>query len=150
MQPKQSVELRLSLIPGDIGVPLSRIIKLVGINVDSWRKLLPLKRLFVPDGLVSRLAGSRMIVRRTFSDGDSDFIAKPAGRMEKNLRRCRVGHVIVDPPVTWAPHARVLDPTTVIPEGMDGLASAGTDIGSLAGRRWSDKLSRTDSHTAEV
>src|SRR5262245_56517714 len=46
---------------------------------------------------------------------------------------------VVDPPVTWAPHDRVSDPTAHLLIGAGGLASAEPNIGSLAGQRWSDK-----------
>ena len=48
------------------------------------------------------------------------------------------GAVFVDPPITGVPHARVSDPTAAA-EGGGGLASAGTNLGSQAGRHWSDK-----------
>src|SRR5947209_6415107 len=59
------------------------------------------------------------------------------------------GAVFVDPPITGVPHARVSDPTEPHRAGR-GRASAGTSVGSLAGRHRSDKNSRPFSNTAEV
>ena len=58
------------------------------------------------------------------------------GQREKriDLRMCRGGAFFVDPPITWAPHARVSDPTARRPEGRGGLASGRNRNLRLPGR----------------
>jgi len=71
--------------------------------------------------------------------GDQLFAISRFNNAKKRPPPVPFGTLFVDPPNRWEPHIRVSNPSFVPHMVRRGPASAGTTIGSLAGRHRSDK-----------